>query len=68
MKVTLLITLFTLLLSFQLTASTSIPFILCEQTKDGDEEVLSGGLYDLLQNPNEKQIFKEFQEEAIYLP
>jgi phage portal protein BeeE len=46
-------------------ASTSIPFVLCEQTKDGDEEVLEGGLYNLLQNPNENQIFKEFQEEAL---
>jgi HK97 family phage portal protein len=46
-------------------ASTSIPFVLCERTKEGDEEVTSGGLYDLLQNPNDTQIFKEFQEEAI---
>jgi phage portal protein BeeE len=46
-------------------ASISIPFILCEQTKDGDEEVLEGGLYDLLQKPNDKQVFKEFHEEAL---
>lgn len=46
-------------------ASTSIPFILCEQTKDGDVEILDGGLYDLLQNPNDKQVFKEFHEEAL---
>jgi HK97 family phage portal protein len=46
-------------------ASTSIPFILCEETKDGDEEVLSGGLYNLLKNPNDDQVFKEFQEEAL---
>tara|TARA_R110000796_G_scaffold97141_1_gene203954 strand:- start:139 stop:1644 length:1506 start_codon:yes stop_codon:yes gene_type:complete len=46
-------------------ASTSIPFVLCEQTKDGDEIVTEGGLFNLLQNPNENQIFKEFQEEAI---
>ena len=46
-------------------ASTSINFVLCEKTKDGDVEVLEGGLYDLLKNPNDKQIFKEFQEEAL---
>ena len=46
-------------------ASTSIPFKLYENTKDGLEEVEKGGLYDLLQNPNENQVFKEFQEEAI---
>jgi len=46
-------------------ASTSIPFKLYEKTKDGDIEITEGGLYDLLQNPNENQIFKEFQEEAI---
>jgi HK97 family phage portal protein len=46
-------------------ASISIPFILCEQAKDGDEEVLEGGLYDLLQKPNDKQVFKEFHEEAL---
>ena len=46
-------------------ASTSIPFVLCEETKDGDVEVLSGGLFDLLKNPNANQVFKEFQEEAI---
>jgi HK97 family phage portal protein len=46
-------------------ASTSINFVLCEKTIDGDVEVLEGGLYDLLQNPNDKQIFKEFQEEAL---
>ena len=46
-------------------ASTSIDFKLYEQTKDGDIEITEGGLYDLLQNPNDKQIFKEFQEEAI---
>ena len=46
-------------------ASTSIDFVLCEQTKDGDELVESGGLFNLLQNPNDKQVFKEFQEEAL---
>jgi len=45
--------------------STSIPFVLCEQTKDGDELVESGGLFNLLQNPNDKQVFKEFHEEAL---
>ena len=46
-------------------ASTSIDFVLCEQTKDGDELVESGGLFNLLKNPNDKQVFKEFQEEAL---
>ena len=46
-------------------ASTSIDFVLCEQTKDGDELVDSGGLYELLKNPNDNQVFKEFQEEAL---
>lgn len=46
-------------------ASTSINFKLYENTIDGLEEVEGGGLYNLLQNPNENQIFKEFQEEAI---
>ena len=46
-------------------ASTSIPFVLCERTKDGEELITSGGLYDLLQNPNDTQVFKEFQEEAL---
>ena len=32
-------------------ASTSINFVLCERTKDGDVEVLEGGLYDLLTKP-----------------
>ena len=46
-------------------ASTSIPFILCEETENGDEEVLKGDLFNLLNNPNENQVFKEFQEEAL---
>lgn len=46
-------------------ASTSIPFTLCHETQDGEEIVTSGGLYDLLKNPNKKQVFKEFQEEAL---
>ena len=46
-------------------ASVSIDFILLEQTQDGEEEVLSGDLYDILQNPNPNQVFKEFQEEAL---
>jgi len=45
--------------------ASSIPYDLYKKTKDGKELVTEGGLYDLLQNPNQHQTIKEFKAFSV---
>lgn len=46
-------------------AGSDIPFVLYEKTRDGLVPVTEGELFDILKNPNDKQVMKEFKEQSL---